>query len=140
MTTKYTVPTASSPKQKKRLARSRQEAGTTAELDPDKAIGQHQQQPQPASDGPLTAMLTLKTYDPVSGVCIKYQTNKAAEVGRLIGGLGRLGRCMAALPEASEGAFTPVDKERDTKLSAPTAEKTTAAASGGGKKKKKGKR
>ena len=49
------------------------------------------------------AVLTLKTYDPESGVCLKFQTDRAAEVGRLINGLGRLGRHMAALPQKTEG-------------------------------------
>lgn len=46
-----------------------------------------------------TAYLELKTYDPASGVCLKYKTDKAAEVGRLVASLGTLGRDMAALPE-----------------------------------------
>ena len=36
------------------------------------------------------ARLTLKTFEPGSGICLKYQTDKAAEVGRLVNGLGRL--------------------------------------------------
>lgn len=44
----------------------------------------------------------LKTYDPVSGVCLKYRTDKAAEVGRLVAALGTCGRVMAALPERGE--------------------------------------
>ena len=48
----------------------------------------------------------LKTYDPESGVVLKYKTDKAADVGRLIAGLGRLGRDMAALPEKEEGTET----------------------------------
>ena len=39
-----------------------------------------------------TATLTLKTYDPTTGICLKYKTDKAAEVGRLMAGLGRLAR------------------------------------------------
>jgi hypothetical protein len=46
--------------------------------------------------------LTLKTYDPTSGVTLKYETDKAAEVGRLISSLSRLGRSMAGLPELKE--------------------------------------
>lgn len=49
------------------------------------------------------AVLVLKTYDPQSGVVLKFKTDRAAEVGRLISGLGKLGRHMAALPEKSEG-------------------------------------
>jgi hypothetical protein len=44
----------------------------------------------------------LKTYDPESGVVLKFKTDRAAEVGRLIGSLGRMGRHMAALPPKSE--------------------------------------
>ena len=49
------------------------------------------------------AYLELKTYDPESGVTLKYRTDKAAEVGRLVASLGRLGRHMAALPAVTEG-------------------------------------
>lgn len=49
------------------------------------------------------AWLVLKTYDPESGVVLKFKTDRAAEVGRLINGLGRLGRHMAALPQETEG-------------------------------------
>ncbi|KAI2469256.1 signal recognition particle 9 kDa protein-domain-containing protein [Annulohypoxylon bovei var. microspora] len=43
--------------------------------------------------------LTLKTFDPHSGACLKYRTTKAAEVSRLILSLGQpLGARMAALP------------------------------------------
>lgn len=50
----------------------------------------------------MKAVLVLKTYDPVSGTCLKYRTDKAAEVGRLIAALGTCGRVMAALPEKEE--------------------------------------
>jgi hypothetical protein len=63
--------------------------------------------PPASGDAPAApaniATFTLKTYDPVSGTCLKYQTDKAAEVGRLVGGLGKLARYMAALPEIVEG-------------------------------------
>jgi len=52
------------------------------------------------------ATLTLKTYDPASGVTLKYSTNKAAEVSRLIQILGRLARPMAGLPEVKEDVHT----------------------------------
>ena len=39
-----------------------------------------------------SATLTLKTYHPDSGICLKYRTDKAAEVGRLVSGLGKLAK------------------------------------------------
>ncbi|GAQ42581.1 hypothetical protein AtubIFM55763_010390 [Aspergillus tubingensis] len=39
---------------------------------------------------PRIAVLELKTYHPGSGICLKYRTNKGAEVGRLITSLGKL--------------------------------------------------
>lgn len=62
-----------------------------------------------ASAAPLVprATLTLKTYDPESGVTLKFKTDRAAEVGRLINGLGRVGRHMAALPEKEESMTRP---------------------------------
>jgi hypothetical protein len=90
------------------------------------------------------ASFTLKTYDPVSGTCLQYETNKAAEVGRLIGSLGRLGRHMAALPEIKEDLSVPAEGgvatptlEQDVQMSDAPAQKT---GGGGGKKKKKGKK
>ena len=58
-----------------------------------------------AAPGPKVpkAVLSLKTYDPESGVCLQFKTDRAADVGRLIGGVGRLGRHMAALPQKTEG-------------------------------------
>jgi len=48
------------------------------------------------------ATLEVKAYDPESGVTLKFKTEKSADVGRLIAGLGRIGRQMAALPEKAE--------------------------------------
>ncbi|MCJ1228081.1 hypothetical protein MMC12_004742 [Toensbergia leucococca] len=63
---------------------------------------------------PSKAYLVLKTYDPVSGTCLKYRTDKAADVGRLVAALGRCGRVMAALPEGKEEGKEDV-KEGETK-------------------------
>ena len=52
------------------------------------------------------ATLEVKAYDPVSGTTLKFKTEKSADVGRLIAGVGRLGRQMAALPEKAEGTDT----------------------------------
>lgn len=59
-------------------------------------------------DGPRVprATLEVKAYDPVSGTTLKFKTEKSADVGRLIAGVGRLGRQMAALPEKAEGMVT----------------------------------
>ncbi|KAF2762854.1 hypothetical protein EJ05DRAFT_506525 [Pseudovirgaria hyperparasitica] len=96
-------------------------------------------------EAPLAAFI-LKTYDPVSGACLKYKTDKAAEVGRLVGCLGRLGRSMAALPEMGEDQ-TPDHK--DDVEDRPEQKNTPASAvvstppqtqGSGGKKKKKGRK
>ncbi|KAK7918253.1 signal recognition particle 9 kDa protein-domain-containing protein [Apiospora marii] len=103
-----------------------------------------------AAPKPARGFLTLKTYDPVSGVTLKYRTSKAAEVSRLIGCLGKLSRPMAGLPEQKDEVMTDAPAEEGT----PAAEKSEAAATattapaaqqapaaGGGKgKKKKGKK
>jgi hypothetical protein len=49
-----------------------------------------QQATDPSTPTAPIATLTLKTYNPAAGICLKYRTNKASEVGRLISGLGRL--------------------------------------------------
>ncbi|KAL6721792.1 hypothetical protein ACLMJK_000897 [Lecanora helva] len=104
------------------------------------------------------ATLTLKTYDPVSGVCLKYQTDKGVEVGRLVAALSRCGRVMAGLPNKEEGAMEvdagikeevgaePEAKAKiavsDTKapIQSKGGEKAGGGGGGGGGKKKKGKR
>ncbi|EFW19515.1 hypothetical protein D8B26_007736 [Coccidioides posadasii str. Silveira] len=50
------------------------------------------------------ATLTLKTYNPYNGICLKYRTTKAAEVSRLIAGLGRLA---SGAPIADPASSTP---------------------------------
>jgi hypothetical protein len=90
------------------------------------------------------ATFVLKTYDPDSGTCLQYQTTKAAEVGRLVGSLGRLGRHQAALPEGMQDLGAPAEAaavstpkgEEDVKMGGVPAE----PKAGGGKKKKKGKK
>lgn len=98
------------------------------------------------------AALVIKTYDPVSGVTLKYRTTKAAEVTRLVGtALGRLGRGMAALPDLPEEAMdvdaaAPAGGPDSDAPAAPAAQQGKGQASGGGggggggKKKKKGKK
>ncbi|KAI0834934.1 signal recognition particle 9 kDa protein-domain-containing protein [Hypoxylon sp. FL0890] len=90
----------------------------------------------PAATAPRGS-LTLKTYDPHSGVCLKYRTTKAAEVSRLILSLGQpLGARMAALPlpeaadEVMGDAGTPAE-ERKEEVVAPAAGGTSGAGAGG---------
>ncbi|KAH0345988.1 hypothetical protein KCU81_g4013, partial [Aureobasidium melanogenum] len=120
ITTKYHIPSADSISTK---PASTTDASTT-----------------PSEPKQPIALLELKTYDPVSGTTLKYKTDKAAEVGRLIAAMGTLGREMAALPELkqdvamvdapAEGTETPVEAAAP----APTQQSTA------GKKKKKGKK
>ncbi|KAM7197860.1 Signal recognition particle 9 kDa protein (SRP9) domain containing protein [Rhypophila sp. PSN 637] len=100
--------------------------------------------------------LILKTYDPVSGTCLKYRTSKAAEVSRLIQMLGTLGKKMAGVPDEDikdevmadappAAAAVPVEAAAGSGASTPapgaSASAPAAGGGGGGKgKKKKGKR
>lgn len=111
-----------------------------------------------AAAKPPRATLILKTFCPHSGVCLKYKTCKAAEVGRLVQMLGSLGRTMSGLP-ANNKALLSASAEDDALAAARTATPPPAAAGAGagaggagagaaasgegagkGKKKKKGKR
>ncbi|ROW15048.1 hypothetical protein VPNG_03370 [Cytospora leucostoma] len=101
---------------------------------------------------PPRATLIIKTFDPHSGVCLKYKTTKAAEVGRLVQLLGSLGRKMAALPdapapavavedEAAEVATPPVAGGGGGGAPGQAGQGAGGGGGGGGKgKKKKGKR
>ncbi|KAJ9637807.1 hypothetical protein H2199_007301 [Coniosporium tulheliwenetii] len=109
ITSKYTIssPTsASATARRKRKAQARA-SDTTADANASDTATSAPPQPSAQPTGPR-ATLTLKTYDPESGVCLKYQTTKAAEVGRLVASLGKLGRGMAGLAELAEGTFSPL--------------------------------
>ncbi|THY92165.1 hypothetical protein D6C95_06169 [Aureobasidium pullulans] len=89
ITTKYHIPSASSISTKPTTTTTT-DASTTTPTESKLA-----QQP--------IAYLELKTYDPISGTTLKYKTDKAAEVGRLVAAMGSLGQEMAALPEVKGG-------------------------------------
>ncbi|KAK5115836.1 hypothetical protein LTR85_009430 [Meristemomyces frigidus] len=140
ITTKYKIPNIDTPKYQKLKKRKRD--GETDEKD------------ATAPKVPK-AWLVLKTYDPESGVVLKFKTDRAADVGRLINGLGRLGRHMAALPVKEEAPAHSVTQSEPASHQAPEAAaprpKEIAPATvdakaqqgsggGGGKKKKKGKK
>lgn len=83
----------------------------------------------PATNKPPRASLIIKTYDPHSGVCLKYKTTKAAEVSRLVQLLGSLGRKMAALPDAPAPA---VEDEAAAGTATPPVGPAGGAAGGAG--------
>ena len=103
---------------------------------------------EPEGTQQKTAILVAKAFDPVGGVCIKYETNRAVEVGRLMLGFQELGQLMQNVPVtvkrkgsgADEIALDePVPAKAEGVVS--KTENTTgpAAAQGGGGKKKKAK-
>ncbi|KAK1980571.1 signal recognition particle 9 kDa protein-domain-containing protein [Colletotrichum cereale] len=104
---------------------------------------------------PPRGSLVLKTFDPASGVTLKYRTTKAAEVSRLITCLGTLGRTMSTSKASVEVKDEPMTDAanlaggvagapaagEDTPVSGGAGAPTPAGAGGGGgKKKKKGKK
>ncbi|MCJ1266430.1 hypothetical protein MMC22_006315 [Lobaria immixta] len=97
ITTKYTILRPRSSDSSKKASRPSKSKSATSAPAPaaGSALTSHHQ--------PTKAVLVLKTYDPVSGTCLKYRTDKAADVGRLIAALGTCGRVMAALPEKEKG-------------------------------------
>ena len=92
------------------------------------------------------ATLTFKTFENTAGICLKYQTNKAAEVGRLMNGLGRLAKGEIV----EESSASAVDHEANNvkvvdtmnlDVLAQKIERLSDAPGRGGKaKKKKGKK
>ncbi|KAF2138710.1 uncharacterized protein K452DRAFT_360948 [Aplosporella prunicola CBS 121167] len=138
--TKYSIIKRKESKDRVRKSATSDPAGDASATAPhaDKA-------PAPATP---RAALTLKTYDPASGVCLKYQTSKAQEVGRLVASLEKLARSMAALPDVAEDIAMPdappTDQNTGTNTPNPDAAKPAPTAGGGGggggKKKKKGKK
>jgi hypothetical protein len=127
--TKYNFPTTR-PGNQKRIQKS--QAKTTKAAD--------------ASTVPI-ASLTLKTFNPTTGICLHYRTNKAQEVSRLITSLGKLaaGADVAGLG-LSAGGTVGGDVEL-VDAPAPATEEVIGAGKGqqqqgqvqGGKKKKGGK-
>ncbi|KAG6016744.1 hypothetical protein E4U43_003178 [Claviceps pusilla] len=101
---------------------------------------------------PPRGSLVLTTYDPVTGVNLKYRTTKAAEVTRLVQvALARLGRCMAGLPAECPDEPMPdappvsssaveLDGKRGSGAGTPVQQGGQAPPSAGGRKKKKGRK
>ncbi|KAF2158648.1 hypothetical protein M409DRAFT_71543 [Zasmidium cellare ATCC 36951] len=140
ITTKYNIPNLESERYQKKMSKKRKRDAGGEEKDKEDAAAPKIPQ----------ATLELKTYDPESGVVLKFKTNRAAEVGRLVMSLGTLGRYMAALPVkeedvAMDDATATEQAADDTKDAAPAAAAPSAndakpqqgAGGGGGNKKKK---
>lgn len=102
ITTKYSFPTAKS-QEKRSSSKSNTKSETQLQNESPDTTQQQQQQPQPQQS---VATLTLKTFNPATGICLKYRTDKIAEVGRLITGLGKLagGANIAELGLSGAGA------------------------------------
>ncbi|KAL1589904.1 hypothetical protein WHR41_01331 [Cladosporium halotolerans] len=132
ITTKYHIPNLDS---KRYASKKRQQPS-----------GEGQNEAAPEAARVPRAVLEVKAYDPVSGVTLKFKTEKSADVGRLVAGLGRMGRTMAALPERAEGLEDAVMEEAPAAEEAAQETKPAPAPApatgggGGGKKKKKGKK
>jgi hypothetical protein len=98
-------------------------------------------QPQKEKREP-SASLTLKTFHPESGICLKYRTDKAQEVGRLMSGLGKLAKGesieMPSAAAAAERDRMEVDEPVEEKTAAAAVQGAQSTGGGGGKKKKKG--
>ena len=141
ITTKYSLP-------RKTKSKSESEGKKEAE---NSTAAQSQQKRE------RSATLTLKTYHPESGICLKYGTDKAAEVGRLLAGLGRLAKGeLIEMPTmtTANGQSGGIDADKmdidsgvvatevePKVVAAPPAATQTASGGGGGKgKKKKGKK
>ncbi|OQO14861.1 hypothetical protein B0A48_00243 [Cryoendolithus antarcticus] len=154
ISTKYNIPNLEAPRYNAAKKRKRDTEGKDGDAAPAPAVSR--------------ATFTLKTFDPVSGVTLKFKTDKSADVGRMVAGLGRAGGIMAALPEKAEGMLynrleaqgsgvdhsiapdvamedaaastgtTLAEASKDTSQAAPTEGKPAAPAAA--KKKKKGKK
>ncbi|KAK4632308.1 hypothetical protein CLAFUW4_02824 [Fulvia fulva] len=136
ITTKYKIPHLSAPKYQQKLLKRKRDGD-----------GEQDEKDGGAATHIPRATLTLKTYDPESGVVLKFKTDRAAEVGRLIHGLGRVGRHMAALPEKAEDIpmeDAPVIQKAAEVVSsvkdAITGDPQPQQSAGGSKKKKKNKK
>ncbi|KAI1844069.1 hypothetical protein JX265_009668 [Neoarthrinium moseri] len=107
VTTKYSI----------RPAKPRRKAGG----------GEEETAADPATAKPPRGVLVLKTFDPKTGTALKYKTTKAAEVSRLVQGLGKLGRPMAGLPELRD---EPMLDAPESGTGTPAGEKAAAAVGG----------
>ncbi|KAK5674005.1 hypothetical protein LTS12_029649 [Elasticomyces elasticus] len=149
ITTKYSYPSQHLSAQKKKAQSQRRHEQKRQQLSQSGNDPSSQSTPAPVQNDAQTtsaapvASLTLKTYSPATGICLKYRTNKAAEVGRLITTLGKLaaGADVAGLGLSSTvpvGAGVGGDVEMADVPPAGDAAPGKADTAKGGKSKKKG--
>ncbi|CAK7218844.1 hypothetical protein SCUCBS95973_003621 [Sporothrix curviconia] len=121
-TTKITCRYSVKPKPARRVKNATKNAdGSGDEILPDAPT---KSTAAPVGQNPR-AKLVLKTVDPASGVCLKYETTKAAEVSRLVQLLGQLSRRQAGLVAAG----TSTEEQDDVAMGdAAAAEEPAAAA------------
>lgn len=145
ITTKYSLP----------RGQKEQPAAPAATTDGENGTQREKKEP--------SATLTVKVFHPSTGICLKYETDKAQEVGRLITSLGRLARGEAievpsstaagAGGEAADkmdvdaGPAVAVKQEDAVAAGKPAGQQQQqqqgqgqSGGGGGGKKKKKGKK
>lgn len=95
---------------------------------------------------PPAATLTLKTFEITAGICLKYKTNKSAEVGRLMTGLGRLAKGEIFEEQSAPAVGVETEELKAAHMmvldaSPSKAEQMPEALGGGGKaRKRKGKK
>jgi Signal recognition particle 9 kDa protein (SRP9) len=136
ITTKYSLP-------KKRKSKPVRE-GSTEQPDASSEAAEIRK-PTREQQSPA-ATLTFKTFETTAGICLKYETNKSAEVGRLMTGLGRLanGEVVEEPSAQAIGVETKESKAEDMiEIDTPVTkvERVPEASGGGGKaRKKKGKK
>lgn len=112
ITTKYALPRKPNLKSRSQSKASKDTSASGPESTAE-ATDATTTQSQPKRE--RSATLTLKTYHPESGICLKYRTDKAAEVGRLLNGLGRLakGETIEMPSTASATTAAPADGDAD---------------------------
>ncbi|KAF3394951.1 hypothetical protein DPV78_008569 [Talaromyces pinophilus] len=137
ITTKYSYPKPSNKDNTRKISKRKPTSSTTTNNEDSAST-------TTTTQTTTFATLTLKTYNPVTGICLKYKTNKAAEVGRLISGLGKLGagvKITSATEEtvAAAAAATATTEVEMADAPAAIAAPAASAGGGGGGKKKKGK-
>jgi Signal recognition particle 9 kDa protein (SRP9) len=137
ITTKYSLPRERKPKTNKGESTAPQDA--ISDIAEDKKPVREQQPP--------SATLVFKTFETTAGICLKYETNKSAEVGRLFTGLGKLAKGETVEEPSAPTVGTEAKESTSANVidvDAPPSQKvervSEPTSSGGKVKRKKGKK